>query len=115
MDAFDSAASEADGEDNLKARARVWWMFPKAGLGTPLAGGARRRKKIEAFVRSRLERWQLGERMSLWDDAKHRDGEGVRPAARAGQRRPKSTRGFIASALATLPLTECQPTLCSGS
>ena len=74
-----SPTYDADIEEK-KARARVawqeWWMFPKCCLGTPLKGGQRRKRKTEALLRSRLERWHHGERVELWADAEERESTG---------------------------------------
>ena len=43
------------------------WREPKCILCAPLRSGRKHKRAVSAFTLDRLQRWQDGERMSLWD------------------------------------------------
>ena len=69
-DAWDHVGSMADTEAHRSCRL-AWTellMFPKTCLGV-LPGGRAKQRRNQNLAANRLERWGLGERRGLWDEA----------------------------------------------
>ncbi|CAE7610039.1 unnamed protein product [Symbiodinium natans] len=66
-------------------------MLPQCVLCAPGRGGRRHRKAAAAFTLDRLQRWQEGERLSLWE------ARPCRRAARTGPLTPEERRDIATS------------------
>ena len=83
-DAWEDGTMQDDAVQASRARAKTaWlelWMFPKTCLMEPQKGGSghRRQRRMICTLQNRLERWQAGERSSLWEEARteHQDRMG---------------------------------------
>ena len=69
-DAWDDCGGPSDSPSRRLCRL-AWaqlWMFPKTCLAA-LPGGKAKRRRNHNILANRLERWSLGERRTLWDEA----------------------------------------------
>jgi hypothetical protein len=98
-------------------RSNRLFIFAKAVLRSPSRGGKRKRYVVCSILQSRLLRWQSGDSISLWEDARREASQNCRfnhgrspPLSRVNARRSiflarEGRYGDAVRALAGAPLT----------